>query len=91
MPGGVQPHVDVTEVTMKENGAALSAVISFFFFPRQPNLFCFNNTKAGMKEGKGRGGTALEHTACSALTLQIRRNVKGFKLLWALTADADTM
>lgn len=51
------------------------------FPPRQSNFFYFNNTEAGIKEGRGRAAATLEHSACSALTLQIRCNVIGFKLL----------
>lgn len=59
----------------------MELMVLLVFPPRQSNFFYLNNTEAGIKEGRGRAAAALEHSACSALTLQIRCNVIGFKLL----------
>lgn len=44
-----------------------------------------------MKREEEEAASTAEHTACSALTPQIRCNVRAFKLLQALHAHAYTM
>lgn len=100
----VQPYLTTQYVKKKrETGAAAHrqnritktsawnwADALLVFPPRQSNFFCFNNTEIGIKEEQERSGATPEHGACSALTLQIRYNVIGFKRLHAPTADVYT-